>query len=79
MAVKKCVKCGSSWSSLLLKCAFCGGDGISEQAPEKVTLPGEGGSAPIKAEAAVVTATVPAAPPVAPKLDQLTPLPPSGP
>lgn len=82
MAVKKCVKCGSSWSSALLKCAFCGGEGVEEREPDKVVLPGEAAAAaePAKAPAAVETAPSPApTPPSAPHLEGLTPLPPAGP
>ena len=33
MLSRRCVKCGSSWGSSLLKCAFCGGDSELESAP----------------------------------------------
>lgn len=41
MGVKKCPKCGGSWSSSLRLCAFCGAEGVEESAPAHVTLPAE--------------------------------------
>ena len=35
---KKCVSCGTTWSSALPKCPFCGGEASAEPAPKEVSL-----------------------------------------
>ncbi len=35
---KKCVSCGTTWSSALPKCPFCGGEAAAEPAPKEVAL-----------------------------------------
>lgn len=35
---KKCVSCGTTWSSALPKCPFCGGESAAEPAPKAVAL-----------------------------------------
>lgn len=79
MDTKRCVACGTTWSSALLRCPFCGGDAAAEPAPKEVALlaglpprPGEKAADPDETPAtlpkieAPPSAPVPAPPPAEP-------------
>jgi hypothetical protein len=70
IAAKKCTSCGTTWSSALPKCPFCGGESAAEPAPKEVSLlaglpprPEEKAPDPDPTPAAVPAPPPPAEPP----------------